>query len=268
MAHALRTPQGCNPLKGSSNSRKDAAEPGSAATELASLRTASLAGPGAASESRQAPLARWTLSSPSAIVLPVTTEPTSLDASDDFDVRRIIIRLVIAMVVLVAAAMTAMIVFRDELTAISKVFVDALGGPGISLGYMLPDAFTVPLPNDAFTFFGYIGGIPFWECVMWGSIGSLVGGSLGWCIGRLLQRTQGYQRVMATRGKEIQQLFDRYATPTVLVAALTPLPYSLACWAAGAGGMRYSWFIFISLSRIIKVALYLYLIELGIVQIT
>ena len=41
------------------------------------------------------------------------------------------------------------------------------------------DAFTLPLPNDAFTFFGRAAGMPFWECVFWGSLGSLVGESDG-----------------------------------------------------------------------------------------
>ncbi len=194
-------------------------------------------------------------------------QPTAAPAPTDgevFDVSRIIRRMIVATLVIVAVVLGAMILFRAELTAISKSFVDTLGGFGISVGFILPDAFTVPLPNDAFAFFGYIGGIPFWECVFWGSLGSLIGGSIGFLIGRQLQRTRWYAKIMATRGREVVQMVERYATVTVLVAAITPIPYSLACWAVGAAGMRYSWFFLLSLSRIIKVALYLWLIAEGI----
>ncbi len=192
---------------------------------------------------------------------------STANASTDeevFDVSRIIRRMFIATLVIVGIVLGAMILFREELTSVSRLFVDTLGGFGISLGFILPDAFTVPLPNDAFTFFGYMGGIPFWECVLWGSAGSLVGGSIGFLIGRQLQKTRWYAKVMATRGREVAQMVERYATVTLLVAAITPIPYSLACWAVGAAGMRYPWFLFLSLSRIFKVALYLWLIAEGI----
>jgi len=170
----------------------------------------------------------------------------------------------VATVVIVVVVVAALVLFKDELAAISKAFVDALGGFGIALGFALPDGLTLPLPNDAFTFFGYRGGIPFWECVGWGTAGSLVGGSIGFLIGRSLQRTRTYRRIMATRGREVNEMAARYGGWTLFIAALTPIPYSLACWAVGAGGMRYRTFLLISTSRVIKVAFYLWLLAEGI----
>jgi uncharacterized membrane protein YdjX (TVP38/TMEM64 family) len=49
----------------------------------------------------------------------------------------------------------------------------------------------------------------------------------------------------------------------VAVAAITPLPYSIFCWAAGAGKLPFRRFLLVSLLRIVRVAGYLYLIQLG-----
>lgn len=194
-----------------------------------------------------------------------TTAPAPAAAEvDPFDIRRIIRQAIIATVAIVAVVLGALFLFKDELAALSLAFVDTFGGFGIALGFFLPDAFTVPLPNDAFTFFGYKGGIPFWECVAWGTAGSLVGGSVGFLIGRSMQRTRWYKKIMLTRGKEVTQMVQRYAGWTLFIAAVFPIPYSLACWAVGAGGMRYSTFLLISTSRLFKVAFYLWLLAEGI----
>jgi len=181
-----------------------------------------------------------------------------------FDARRIFIRMIVATVAIVLVVVGALLLFRNELTALSNWFVESFGGIGVALGFFLPDAFTVPLPNDAFTFFAYTGGMPFWECVAWGTGGSLVGGTVGFFIGRSLQRTRWYRRIMATRGREVTQMVERYAVLTLVFAALAPIPYSLACWAVGAGGMRFGLFFLISLLRFVKVALYLWLLAEGI----
>ncbi|TNF24927.1 MAG: hypothetical protein EP329_23990 [Deltaproteobacteria bacterium] len=209
----------------------------------------------------EAPLPEREAPAPATETLPTSTPPRPGDA---FDVRRIVLRMIGATVAIVAVVVLALILFRDELSALSAAFVHHLGGLGIALGFALPDGFTLPLPNDAFTFFGYRGGIPFWECVAWGTAGSLVGGTIGFYIGRLLQRTHAYKRIMHSRGREVTHMVERYAGLTLLVAALTPIPYSIACWAVGAGGMRYRTFFLISLSRFFKVAFYLWLLAEGI----
>lgn len=169
--------------------------------------------------------------------------------------------LVVLMVILGLLAYTV----HDPLVALAERFVAIAGPPGIALGFFLPDAFTLPIPNDAFSFFGLIGGIPFWTCVLWACLGTLVGGSLGFFLGRWLSHTETFRRMMAQRGREVTLLVERYGVRALLFAALTPLPYSIACWAAGACGMRFFTFFLVSLSRIPRVIFYLWLIEQGFV---
>ncbi len=182
---------------------------------------------------------------------------------EPLDTRRVLIGTGLFIVGLVAAAAAIGYFFREPLRAISERFVETLGGPGIAVGYFLPDAFTVPIPNDAFGWFGLEGGVPFWEVVMWGTGGSLIGGSVGYLIGAKLRQTRIVARFMRGRGRRLEAMVRRYGVQVVAVAAITPLPYSLSAWAAGAVKMPYSHFFATSLLRVIRVAGSLYLIRLG-----
>jgi membrane protein YqaA with SNARE-associated domain len=142
--------------------------------------------------------------------------------------------------------------------------VQALGGLGIGIGYFLPDAFTLPIPNDAFALVGRVGGMSFEAVVAWGTAGSIVGGSVGWGIGKyLVGRIGRLQRYFNRVGARMMERFQRGGAWILFAAALTPLPYSVACWAAGAIGMSYTRFVLISLVRVFRVAGYLWVLEQG-----
>ena len=175
---------------------------------------------------------------------------------------------VVFIVGLVAIAATLGAFFRDPLQELSEAFVSLLGGPGIAIGYLVPDAFTIPIPNDAFGWFGLEGGMPFWEVVAWGTMGSVAGGCVGYLIGRRLRSAKWVARFMAGRGRALERLISRYGVWVVAVAALTPLPYSLSAWAAGAVHMRFSTFFAVSLTRVLRVAGALYLIRLGLLTVS
>jgi membrane protein YqaA with SNARE-associated domain len=159
--------------------------------------------------------------------------------------------------------------FKEPLLATSQWFVEHLGGPGIAVGFVIPDATSLPLPSDAISSFGLIGGMSFAQVVTWGSLGSLVGGSLGWSIGRwLIGGRPRLQKYLERRGgDQVRKQLRRHGAVFLALAAITPLPYSVACWAAGAVRMPYHRFISISLIRIGRVALYLWLIERGFLSV-
>lgn len=186
-----------------------------------------------------------------------------------FDKRRLIVSAVIAMIVFTGVIGVLAWFFRDPLLAVGHWFVDNFGGPGVAAGYFLPDAFTIPLPNDAFTAFGLWGGMPFWTVVAWGSLGSLAGGSTGWAIGRyLIARNKRLQGFMQKRGGDEMVLELRRSGRWFLaLAAVSPIPYSITCWACGVTRMPYAEFLVISLLRIPRVAGFLWLIQLGFVSI-
>lgn len=154
--------------------------------------------------------------------------------------------------------------FREPLLRFAGGFVEQLGGLGVAIGFFIPDAFTVPLPNDAFSALGLAGGLDFVTVAIWSTIGSVAGGSTGFFIGRRLSQTAWYQRVMRERGAEVQELINRYGGLGLGLAALTPLPYSLASWAAGTSHLTYLQFLAISIPlRAIRVTSVLWLFSLG-----
>jgi membrane protein YqaA with SNARE-associated domain len=158
------------------------------------------------------------------------------DVPAPLDTRRLVVSTIIAMIVFTGVVGVLAWFFREPLLEVGHWFVDNFGGPGVAVGYFLPDAFTIPLPNDAFTAFGLWGGMPFWEVVAWGSLGSIAGGS-------------------------------RTGRWFLALAAVSPIPYSITCWACGVTQMPYGEFVVISLLRIPRVAVFLWLIQQGFVHI-
>ncbi len=78
-----------------------------------------------------------------------------------------------------------------------------------------------------------------------------------------MRTTRFVTRAFERSGGQIQATLTKHGATAVAVAAITPLPYSIFCWAAGAGRISFKSFFFVSQLRIIRVALYLYLIQLG-----
>ena len=207
-----------------------------------------------------------------------TAEPETPDvepeASDDehsdlsLDARSLGIKVIVGGLIFAVLVVGLGATFWDALHSISKDFVTHLGGPGVFLGFFLADAFTVPLPVDAFNTFALFGGMSFLEVVVWASSGSLIGGVLGYYVGGWIRRFDWFKRFYGKRAEEMDQLVSKYGAYALAVTALTPLPFSLGCWACGALKMRFSLFFLVSLLRIPRVAGYLALIYFGLLTVT
>lgn len=196
----------------------------------------------------------------------VTAPPVDDDA---LALRRLVVRFALGFGALFFGVWALVVFFRTEVELASHWFVDTLGGPGIAVGFFIPDAFTLPIPNDAFTVFGRLGGMPFWRVVMWGSLGSLAGGSTGWAIGYWgVSRLPALRNYFERKGALIIERVHRQGSWALAAAALTPIPYSITCWAAGAVKMPFGRFFAVSTLRVVRVAVYLWLIEAGIVVMT
>jgi membrane protein YqaA with SNARE-associated domain len=194
---------------------------------------------------------------------------TSPGSPAPLDLRRVLVAAVLGMMGFTAVAALLGWLFREPLIELGAWFVGNFGGLGVAIGFYFPDALTMPVPNDAFTAFGLWGGLSFWSVVAWGSLGSLTGGSTGWVIGRyLLARSARLQRFLIRRGgEEMRAHLVRGGRWFLAVAAVSPVPYSVTCWAAGATRMPYWEFLIISLLRIPRIAAFLWLIQQGFVSV-
>lgn len=201
-----------------------------------------------------------------AVAAPVDA-PRPRSASIIMSPRRLILSSVMVLATLMAIVASVGYWLREPLLEVSRMFVDVFGGVGVGLGFFIPDAFTVPLPNDVVAVLGLAGGMSFVEVTLWATGGSLLGGAVGYWIGRYLRSTATVRRILRRGGGMAQRVLDRYGMKAVAVAALTPLPYSIFCWAAGAGRLSFKLFLLVSTLRFVRVAGYLYLIQLGLFSV-
>lgn len=185
----------------------------------------------------------------------------------DFDYRRMLLQTLIGAAVVVAVAGVAGLLLYDTLVTLGNLFVEKLGGPGVFVAFVITDGLGVPVPPDTFAMFALTGGMPYPTVVLWGSIGSICGGVVGYTVGRKLGQTRRMDRLASRKRGQIDALVDRYGALAIAIAALTPLPYPFAAWAAGATRMELRVFLLVSLLRIPRVAGYLLLIEFGLVTL-
>lgn len=154
--------------------------------------------------------------------------------------------------------------FHAELVAFGSAFVERFGGPGVAFGFFYPDMVPVPGVHEAFTAFGLLGGMPFWEVVTWAFVGSVSGGTIGFGLGRGLRNTERFRRFLEEgRGRYVHGLIRRYGSVALALCAVSPIPYSIGCWSCGALDYPFWKFLGVSLLRFPRIAFYLWLIEAG-----
>jgi membrane protein YqaA with SNARE-associated domain len=173
-----------------------------------------------------------------------------------------------AFLVIVAVAAAVGYWFRAPLAVAGLWFVETFGGPGIAVGFFVPDAFALPIPNDAILGLGRAGGMPTGSLLAWAFAGGTAGGCVAWRLGTIVGHTRRVQGFLAGRGAGIQRAMHRHGVAVVVVAALTPLPDSLAAWAAGSTGVPFLPYLLASALRIVRIAAALWLIDAGLMSVT
>ena len=97
-------------------------------------------------------------------------------------------------------------IHRDWILEFCRTFVERAGGPGVFVGFMIPDMIPIPFSQDIFTGMAVLGGMSMTEAVSWAVAGSLVGGSIGFSIGRMIKRSARVRRFLEGRGARAYEL--------------------------------------------------------------
>lgn len=181
--------------------------------------------------------------------------------------KKLIFKIAMSVLALMALIGITAKLFKEELLSMGQLFVEHLGGLGVALGFFIPDAFPNPVWHDAFLFFALLGEMNFWEIVLWAYGGSITGASIGFWLGRALKNTQWFKRFMAKRGVHNKEQLGKYGLGFMALAAMSPLPFSLGAWACGALDVKFVKFFAVAQVRLLRVILYLWLIEIGIVSL-
>lgn len=181
------------------------------------------------------------------------TKPAD-DPYEPLALRTLVWRTIVALVVIGVVAGVSYVLLKDPLEAFSAVFVAKYGLVGIFVGVALLDAIPMTL-HEPLLLFGVAGGLGFGPVLLTAASASVLAGCFGWLGGRVLGRFAPVQRLLAHY--RLPELLARYGIAAVAVAALTPFPFAIATWGAGAAGMPFRSLLIGALFRFPKVAFYL-----------
>jgi len=181
----------------------------------------------------------------------------------DPDLKRSLKKMGVLTLVLMVGIITLGLLFASELQAFSHVVVETLGYTGIGVGIFIADALTFPVPPDFYLAVAVTAGLDPVKVIIVGSICSIMGGISGFAIGRWLGTVSFTQKLVEPFREEGTRLINKLGVTAVIVAALTPIPFSITCVLAGMMGMTWKVFLPATLFRIPRIAGYYLLIQLG-----
>lgn len=176
--------------------------------------------------------------------------------------RGVVVRFVIGVVVLVAVVGALGWLFRAPMSDLAGAFVAEFGTPGIFFGMLLVDSYAFPpLAHEPVLFMAHAGGLGFWKVCLVAGTGSFLAGPLGYGVGRLLGRVPYVRRQLRRTG--IRPIMRRRGVWVVVLAAVSPVPFSAATHVAGALRVPFWPFVAACTLRYPKVAAYLGMIAFG-----
>jgi len=186
-----------------------------------------------------------------------------VDPAAELDARGLIIRFTVGVFGLLTVFGMLGVVIREPLEAAAQAWVGATGLAGMFVAIGVLDSIPTPIPPDLFTGFAYVGKLPFWQIAGVASAASVSGGTAAWLVARRFRTTAWFKRFIHGRGAGAYALVKRYGTIALVLGAVSPLPFSLTCYAAGTLGMPYRRFFAVAMLRAPRIVFYLALIRLG-----
>jgi len=184
----------------------------------------------------------------------------SLQNTRTRDLLQAIMKTVAAIVLLIIIVYLAKRFLQTELEAGGQLFIQKFGLAGLFLDVYLVDTFIVPATPDFFLGILVASG----KYQMWGvvliCVASVLGGLSGYWIGSRFGRWKWVQRAVHSYQQRGEHLFQRFGVGAVILAAISPLPFSTVCWLAGIFRMNFNKFALATLGRIPRMILWYYLI--------
>lgn len=151
--------------------------------------------------------------------------------------------------------------FGDKVEAAGSQAAERFGYAGVFAFVYLVDAFIVPATADLL--FPFTLSWPPIALLSVMSAASVLGGFTGFLIARRLAHVPFIQRSVAYYRVRGEALIARYGAWAVVLAALTPVPYSTVSWLAGMLKVSPKTYLIASLGRFPRFFLYYAIIKAG-----
>ncbi len=175
---------------------------------------------------------------------------------------KVVVRKALIFLIFFALIIYIMLTFLKPQTDTIAHYVSEYTGPvGLFLFAFLTDMLIVPLTVDViFPFERNLSPVIFLALI---SAGSMLGGIGGYWIGRLLGHLKIVQQVTEGFSREGRHLINRYGEWGIVLAALTPIPFSTVCWISGMVKVRFLYVVFATFARIPRMIIYYYAVVAG-----
>lgn len=191
-----------------------------------------------------------------------TNDPTSPQGVDEFDPHRIFVQTGLALGITSTVLIVLMLIFRSQIQSFGEWFIHRFGWWGFfGLSYFT-DALIVPGSIDiAFPLLAQKGLNPVPVLALM-CLGSILGGTTGWAIGHFFDHIQLVHRMVEYYRSKGEHLIKRYGFWAVVIASVSPVPYSTVSWIAGLMKVPFLTYTAASLFRIPRIVImYLFITQ-------
>lgn len=184
-------------------------------------------------------------------------KPASAGGAEGFDptglyVRRKIWSTLVFLFLLLVAVGLSGVFLRSEMTSFANWVHNHLGFGGLAAVLLISETVVSPIPPDLILWIvatsdlsrDWLGPVSFLALL------STLGGHVGWLLGGQLGDTRLVRRAMGRYRRKSVNLMQRYGIWAVVLAALTPVPWSVTSWSAGILKMPWRLYLLGSLVRI------------------
>jgi membrane protein YqaA with SNARE-associated domain len=182
-------------------------------------------------------------------------------ASGELNWRQLIGRTLGFMGFFLLVYVVALYFVKDHYHMIGLWVVEHLGLMGVAIFSFLTDMFIVPMSVDIL--FPFVMEEPAVPLLATMSIASAVGGIGGYWIGRLLGHLKIIKLFTSRFSSDGERLINRYGVWAVVLAGLTPIPFSTVCWIAGMLRVNPYLVALAALSRFPRMVIYYLVIRGG-----
>lgn len=164
-----------------------------------------------------------------------TSTPAAHGPAVDAFVRRKILGALLSLVTMLGMVAVASIYFREELQAFTQWTFAEIGLGALAVLLFISDAVFSPIPPDAILFLVAKSHYHEHWAILVPALGALssVAGWVGYFGGRRIAHTRLSQVLFSRFKRTGAAIIHRYGSWGIALGALTPVPFSLTCWAAG-----------------------------------
>lgn len=162
---------------------------------------------------------------------------------NEVDIRKNLIRLGIAFLIVLGIVVVLRVLFGDHIEAFAQTLVDKFGLMGIFFSTLILDSLVLGISPDFVLFVAIAGEMDPLRILLAISIASILGGNIGYFIGRYLGNLKIVHKRIEPYERKGHYLMEKYGIWAVIVGAMTPIPFSTICWIAGMLEMKYTHFL-------------------------